>query len=268
MQRLNNLMRKIEFLGASGVGKTYIFNRLIESRSTINDNWVTPGEVKIKIAKSIGNGCFPLNRRTAMRYNLFKNKHSEWAEDILRKYYVEAFDKCLSTYQGLVELLINGLTRITYINSFDKIKICDFYISCIKRIAVLDYFNVSDLVVFDDGIIHNNFGIIDFLSYKNIACPTLDIKSKINPVAVVFCKLSLEDNLIRRKKRIAENNGTFLEKKLNDSQLRLLCEKSLEDSQNKVEIMKTMGVPVLEVDMTRNQNENIIDILRFIKNFV
>jgi len=263
-------MKRIEFIGASGVGKTTLFNTVLANR-TIIDNWITPEEARVKIVKSLSERIL-IDKRSikivCIKANIFKKKHASWATGILQKYENKVFKFCLSDYNCLVDFLFTGLNNNIQLEPIRKAKFIEFYYKILVRdIGLLDYFNVNDTIVYHDGIIHNNSGIQNYSDYNEKVCKKPKVSNKINPIGVIYCKLSLDDNFNRRKHRIAnsKNKGTIVERNLNDKELYDLCERSLASTERKANVMKSAGIPVLVIDTSLNTQENVNQIFRFIR---
>ena len=259
-------MNRIEFLGASGVGKTYLFNQVLSKR-TEHNQWITPGEARVQIVKNLKHRYrFDAQslKIALVKTGLFKKNHDGFTKSILKKY--ENRISFYSDYNGLIDSLLQTLISNVNREAIKTLRMIKYYYQILfNDVAVLDYFDINQTIVYHDGIIHNNAGINDLTKYQKIICVDPYIYNIITPKGVVYCKLSLEDNFNRRKKRISEGNATSLEKGLDDEKLYKLCERSQIAAQKKVAVMKSAQVPVLEVDTTQFSEENIEAALQFIR---
>ena len=262
-------MNRIEFIGASGTGKTYLLNQVLLKR-TAHDQWVTPKEARIQIVKNLKH-CYQIDTQSLkiafIKMGALKNMQDVLTISVLGKYKNSVIKKCLADYDGLIDLFYYSLMASPYLTPTKKIWLSSLYFNLlINDVLYLDYFGITETIVYDDGIIHNNAGINDWKKYQEKICVDTKIYNKVTPKRVIYCKLGLEDNVKRRKKRTAEERrATILEDGLNDKELQELYERSLITAEKKIAVMKSAQVPVLEIDMARDQNENVEAILRFIK---
>lgn len=116
--RKYNKPLNIEFMGASGVGKTTLFNELIKERER-EIKWITPEEF-IQIE----------------RYEIDeKNIFNSFNEEIIKVKTKIILDRNHSPS--------------------DKLKLLSFFYQNIKIIAMVKNFNKNYTVVFEDGLFHN-----------------------------------------------------------------------------------------------------------------
>jgi len=263
-------MKRIEFIGASGVGKTTLFKSLLKERN-FNDSWLTPEEARINVVKGLSHSQISSKRKLIkyylIRFNLFQGKHKAYALDVLKQYEKEVFDNVLKDYNCLLQLKLDSLVNNDNIEPYRKARSVEFYLKVLMHdVAFLDYFNVNDIIVYHDGIIHNNSGITKLNDIK--ANQKYDkLYEKILPTGIICCKLSLDENYRRRKHRIAtnKNRGTFIERGLSDEDLYDLCKRSLDSVERKAETLKSFGIPVLDINTAVNHKYNALMILEFIK---
>ncbi len=260
-------MRRIEILGASGVGKTTLFEKVLCARQK-NDDFKTPAEARIQIIKSIYKGLLPLNRRSLIKYNILKKYHDKWALEILRKYNVKAILSSSNIYDGLIELFLSFLMKNRKLTPVRKLEKCQlYYRQILHDLILLEYFNVGFIIFSDAGILMHNQGIADEKAYRKILSQNPSFTHKINPTGIVYCKLSAETSFRRRKHRISSGVVRDIEIDLGDKELLASCKMSLESAEKKANVMKSLGVPVLEIDVAENTSKNTESVLEFIRSF-
>ncbi|MEZ5335836.1 MAG: hypothetical protein R2741_11680 [Methanolobus sp.] len=265
-------MKRIDFIGTSAAGKTTLLNRMLLER---NDSveWVTPQEARIEIAKQQKYTLIKNNLCHFVFYNLYyickRNLHfSEAAlEKLLIDKYTKEFPNNASDYNCLFELLLDAWERQKkYVKVYDKIRFNRFYESIlIEDAALLDNFNYEGIVLFEDGILHNNTGLCNPDAYDKLSHLSPEERKKIIPSGVVFCKVDFEENMLRRKKRIASGNMTMNEQNSSEDELIQLSKRELENVARKARLMQDLGVPLLEIDMTKSYEENIPLINSFVE---
>ena len=261
-------MNRIEFIGASGVGKTTLFNMILAKRIE-NDRWLTPEEARVRIIRSMNPGSIKISRQSIKAFllnkKIFTSKHINWSISILKKYEEEIFDSCLSDYNPLIDLLISDLANDAQLEAKMKTRIIQYYMGILMwDVVILDFFNINDVIIYHDGIIHNNKGTCNYKYYLEKVCSKPSIRKRINPVGIVYCKISLDDNFNNRKQRIAEGKGTFIERALNDKELLCSCRQELILAESQANVMEKVGIPSIKVDMSLNNSKNAKQILQFI----
>lgn len=256
-------MIQIELLGPSGAGKTTLFSEFIKNRKTL-ETFYTPEEALIKIAKTQIKKNYTINRRTFLKWGFLKKHHGKWSKDILIKYFPLAEKEIIPYYENLIKRSFISLALDENYEIKRRIQMLNFYYGCFKNIFLLNYFGFNDVVLFDDGILHNYSGTF-FSEDLDEIFSMRGSKERILPSAAIFCNISEEGVFARRKKRIKEGKGTFLEVGLNDFQLRMLCKTSQKKYFDKILFLKKQNIPTLELDMLQPLDENIITGLNFIE---
>ena len=260
--------RRIEFIGGPAIGKSTLLKEVLKARPA-GDAWKTPGETLIQIARGQKVALFPPNVRApmilALRSGAFKKMQPALTARIMDPFEEPAFLSSWPACNGLLELLFAWLAGARHLEPYHKAKVAAFYLSVLKKHALLAHFGAPELVVDDDGIVHNNPKLADRDAYRALLQRDPRIGDSIRPAGVVYCKLSLDSFCERRQKRIDRKAGIFLDRPLSRSELLAECLRLLDLSARKVEWMREDGAAVLEVDMARNPAENSQAVLRFIR---
>jgi len=264
-------MKRIEFIGASGVGKTTLLKHLLDERAP-EDKWLTNIEFKIQLARKLKIASPIVSKRNLMilklRLNLLKDKHPGISNYLLKPYEDSAIEHNVEPYHGFLDLITKNLSGSDNLSAAKKIKLMEYWFARIKTVALFDYFDQNSIVVFDESIIHNNPGTSDLKAYRKMLDSRPDFASIINPLAVVFCRLSPEENHKRQIKRKEKNNlQGSPEALLVDNLSKAQCIRRLEESKRKADVMEKVGVPVYEVNMAESPAHNAKRIIKFIRQF-
>jgi hypothetical protein len=264
-------MKKIEFIGASGVGKSTLFNELLKYRTRL-EIWKTPSEARIKLAKKLPLEIDKISLNTllllCLKLNLIRSKHSSIALCVLEKYRTEKIYESMYKYNNLIDMMLRNTINNSEVEPYRKGKRIEFYINLLLRdVLLLEGLSDNDLVVYDDGIIHNTSDFGDESSFYFMTQKNPNIITEILPQGVVFCELDAKEIYSRRKLRIYEGKGTILESNLNDEDLKRICKKSIESSSKKVILLEKYNVPVLKINMKVSTSKNIEMIQQFINKF-
>lgn len=260
--------RRIEFIGGPAIGKSALLKEVLKARPS-SDTWKTPGETLTQIARGQSAALFPPNVRAlmilALRTGAFQTMQPALTSRIMDAFEEPAFLSSWPTSNGLLELLFAWLAGASHLEPYHKAKVAAFYLSVVKKHAMLAHFGAPGLVVDDDGIVHNNPKLADRDAYRALLRRDPRIGAGIRPAGVVYCRLSLDAFCERRQKRIDRKAGIFLDRPLSRSEFLAECRRLLDLSARKVEWMREDGAAILEVDMARNPAENSPAVLRFIR---
>ena len=263
-------MRRIEFIGASGTGKSTFFQELMKQRGR-EDNWITPPEGRIQVAKTLSfrqrNSSRYVLMLATMKLNMLKKSQSNIATLLLKKIHKESFAQKISEYDPIIEVFLQGIMSNTNMESYRKGQFVEFFINLIiTDLLMLEPLDKEQVVVFDDGMIHNLEGLTNEKYFNEMIRRNPDILKLCFPDAIIFLELNEEDVFNRRKKRIASGQATMLENNMDDQQLRQVCKESIEESKQLIFLLESYHIPILTIDMDEEKNANLKKVLHFIRN--
>lgn len=261
-------MRKIEFIGASGTGKSTLFHEVVKKRK--GDTWITPSEGRVKMAKQLTYGekrsglyFFLL---TALKMNLFKKSQPHIAAILLQKSGKGDLPGSFHHYNILIEALLQVLADDRHMDAYRKGRYVEFYMKMIiQDLVMLEGIEDNQLVVYDDGLIHNSEGLLESKAFRRLVQEKDTLLNQILPEGAIFCELSREEVFYRRKKRVTSGQGTMLEQHLSDEKLWEDCKRSLRESRKTIDLLEELDIPVLKIDMKREEEENIQKIHHFLR---
>jgi hypothetical protein len=259
------MVNNIEFIGPSGAGKTTLFYEVLSRRK--GKGWFTPEEALF----SIGIGKKGLTSRQKVRLlqlNLGLTRNpNRIIQTLLSNDINVALHETMPLYNELIELymkskvLRSGSEPYRNLISFEW-----YYNKLLKELVYIKHFRFKELVVYHDGFIHTSPIVeSDEQSSKDLFEKIIRL---LNPKAIVYCNISLEENIMRRKNRIYSNKGNFIEVGLNDQQLRRISEISIQTAKYKVDLLEKLGFPIIEVNMEDISESDIGEINDFINNFI
>lgn len=261
-------MKRIEFVGASGSGKSTLL-KIVQERRTEKDVWLTNDELQVQIAKRIEFDSPYISKKTlrilALKFNILKKKHPSISRRLLDNYKNDTIKKSLEKYNGLIDLIIDKFPADHIECPSMKMKLMDYWFDQVRQIALFDYFNTNKVVVFDENVIQNNPGTSDFKAYYEMLQSSPELASVINPIGIVFCNLSADTNIKRHMKRMKKAIQGKSEMPLINRFSKEDCLRRISVAEKKANVMQKVGVPVLELDMHQDLEENADDVLKFIK---
>ncbi|MDQ2085658.1 hypothetical protein RBH29_04320 [Herbivorax sp. ANBcel31] len=261
-------MKRIEFIGAPAVGKSTVLQEVLKMRRN-NDKWLTPGEAMVKIAKSINYKKSILFRiiHLCLKLNLMKSQQVNMASIILKKHDQDVLSNVQEKYNDIANLYVNELFKNENINSIHKLKLSSSYFNILfKEIMVLDYYQLDNLVIYDEGIIHNNSAFKNEELCGQVLKKHIDDKSDVIPRGIIYCYMEEKQYLERRKKRINNGKKIIFDMNLKNDQFEEMCIRALKRSEDKIKVLENYDVPILKIHMSQSIQENTKYVYDFIKN--
>lgn len=263
-------MYRIEFIGAPAIGKSTVLKETIKLRGK-NDFWLTSKEARIKIAKNKKYNKFNIQKlfQFCLKMDIFKKMHNSLSSFILKEYENYIWDIANSKYNDLVNLFLNDIYSRKDLSSMEKLVFISFYNSLlIKEYMIFDYFKINNLLVYDEGIIHNNEAFINEKLCGEFIKKNIQLKTNIIPSGIIYCFINNESVYLKRRiERIKKGNGVFFERQLNNKEIELLCSRSLKSANDKVNIFRKYSIPILEIDMSNPIEDNAKEAYKFISEF-
>ncbi len=260
-------MKRIEFIGGSGVGKSTLFQEVARHKKR-QDAWLTAEEARIYLARTIAVDKTALRlAQLYLKTNMTRTKRLReyLTSKILSRSSRDIFDSIHDKYLDVADAYLEPMYEYDEINSVRKISLtADYYHRFLSEIMLLDYHPLNKVVVFDDGLIHNTSGFSQAERFRTILANHTSHGTSVIPVGIVYCNMNENSYLQRRRDRIRQGRGTALERTLNDDQLQRSCFQFLKSSQGKINVLRNYGIPVLEIDMEDPITVNARPVYEFI----
>ena len=243
-------MKRIEFIGGSGVGKTTLFKEIIKLKNAL-DCWMTVEEARRNLAKTVKpkrklHKLFQLY----LKINLISIFQQQMAIKILKSYKVDVIDSMQKYYTDVADLIFEELCKNNKTNSVMKMAAASYYYKLLlSEIMLFDYFKVDSLVAFDEGIIKNSSAFSDEEKVKILFDNHRKLKTSLIPVGIVYCYLDRIKYLERRKNRIREGKAPFFDRNLKYEELEESCYRLLKEAEDKIKVLKNCNIEILELNM-------------------
>lgn len=243
----------IEILGPSGIGKSYFLNSLVNSRGE-NANWFTYDEAKIEWAlKNSNPDVITTLIKCYLRQDFINKKKFNLSESLINRknsYLQESdiFENLLKTYFNYYS---NG--NFSYKEKSYRISL---YHHIISNLSLHRFHSIPKILLMDEGPFshHPNLEEVNWNSQK------------IKPLGVIFCNLSVEDNIARINKRKMEGRLAPLHQGLNENELIRHIEEKHKGYHKKKQLIVNLDIPFIEVDLKTIEQDQLIMVQNFIKN--
>ena len=255
-------MKRIDFIGAPGVGKTSIYRELLRQR-TKKDNWLTYDEAKIKIAEQYILKDKKYLKLVLLKASLFKNIHIFVADRILEKYYNKSLWNKRNEYNHFLSAVMEGIL-IERKEPVRKLIGINWFFELIREVAFLENSKISGMFLFDESLSQKIYGLTEYnqrLS-KNIVRDYFNAMPP--PDILIYCYAdfgTLLDRLNNRKNRIPVHHG------LNNDQLKTVILNHMNISLIAKNILKKRNIPIIAVDTNNNIKTNAKEILNLIRRY-
>ncbi|NLN86083.1 MAG: hypothetical protein GX133_00485 [Syntrophomonadaceae bacterium] len=260
-------MKRIEFIGGSGIGKSTLYREVVRHKKR-QDPWMTAAEARGYLAKTIEVDKAAL--RLAQLYlktniPITKRLRGYLTSKILSRYSRDIFDSVHEKYLDVADAFLGPLYEYGEINSVRKLSLyAHYYNQSLLQIMLLDYYKLNEVVVFDDGLIHNTPGFSEEDRFRAILANHANNGTSVIPTGIVYCIMNEKSYLERRKGKIRQGRGTARERTLNDEQLERSCHQFLKSSHGKISLLRKYGIPGLEIDMDDPIKENAQTVYEYI----
>ncbi|WP_207423836.1 hypothetical protein [Desertivirga brevis] len=253
-------MKVIELLGPSGVGKTFLYSRLVD-KGIPNRPFLTANEAHINAAL---NNRFKgiLNRnvlyKALLKVPAFKDKRygvSVKMLNSLEKDFVYQYKFSLSV---LSEYLVKVEDR-----SLAHKRIRAFQKRADNVCLLNNILGQDEVVVLDEGPLHHHHGLTPELLTKY---PPDEWKNDtiLNPAAVISCELEPDEVFARALQRRRGGINTFSHRSLTETELREYVIRNVEEYKLKIDFLEGIGVPVLRINTGGAIWGNVKDVREFI----
>ncbi|TFE01711.1 hypothetical protein [Jeotgalibacillus salarius] len=262
-------MERIEFIGGPATGKSTLYFEMLKNR-TDEDSFRSVTEVKKEIAlthqSNLAKNKLDKLFYLFLKMDLFKDRHHFMIDHLLRTVVPDILHTQLSDYDFFFKILIKHMADSGKLSPSTQTAIIDFYYKIIvKDVALLDFFDVKDTVIYEEGIIHNNEGMIDPFNYLTDLDHSPFRKDHLHPACVIHCDLDIDLYYERRIARIEKGHGIFLDKHLTRDELYTECLDALNEGRKKTELMEKLNIPLLRLDMATPIEDNTFKALNFIR---
>lgn len=262
-------MRRIDFIGPSAVGKSTLYKAILNLRKE-SDFIYSQDEELMNIYINRGLNSSSLKnylKAQLIRKNLFSGRHLKWAKSFATKEIGEEIESEINLYSGLFDIFLQGLYKIDSLSAARKCLFAKFYIGLLQRLSKITYFETGNIVMTEESVTNNNLGLISSDQYREHISADSKEWNRSTPTAVVYCMHpSLELYYQRRLKRIElRKQITYLDDGVKGEQLFKLCKDSRLSNENKAKVMREIGVPVLNVDMSFPVEENVHKVMKFLR---
>lgn len=263
-------MQRIDFIGASGVGKTSLFNELISRRSE-TEKWMTIDEAKLIITLHL-----VINNFNDVKHKFFapllKFKYLNFIfayvyKNTVHSYLMELLRKNKEQYSEFLEILLKNAVIKEEEPLYKLLNVVWFY-NIFENVILIEQSPIEGVVIFDESLSHKLCSLSNsFTGIDDIAI--MEFSTIPPPLAIIHCHLDPIETLQRLKQRQRENNKLILKHyNLNDDQLLESIKARKHYAQIGAQVMKDRGVKVIDIDMNDDTQQNLKKVINFLKYIV
>lgn len=258
-------MKVIELLGPSGVGKTFLYNKLFECCT--DRKYMNVEEACIQAARDLKLGfefSWHYLYYSVFRTGLFAFKARGLSRRLL--FGNEDLFKVTDQYRLSVQLLKKYLSVEKNLDV--SCKRIENFMRCTRLDRVLEkQLGKDQTVFFDEGMLHHHHGLDASLSTRYSAAAIANDRM-LNPSAVISCELPFDQLLSRIRQRRASGVQTFSHKGLSEQELKAYVYRTVSEYQYKIDALVGLGIPVLTIHTDESISNNLNAVHSFINNLI
>lgn len=259
-------MKRIDFLGAPGVGKSTLYKELLRQRKK-PDKFLTPEEAKVEVAKKhlIENKNIKKHflKSLILNCSIFRKKHCCLAEKILKNEKNEVLWKNKEKYNEVLKIALRG-SNIEEKIPYRRFLGLSWFFDVFQKVLFLEE-NFDDFVIYDESLSQKIYGLI-FSENKEYEDSIVDyFRNCPKPFCVIFCRINKKGIFKRIKQR--EKTGKIIpgHRDVNNKKLEEIIVNQIEVSEIALKVLKERGIHVLEIDMANDIKKNAKEINIFLK---
>jgi hypothetical protein len=250
-------MKIIEFIGPQAIGKSTTFKAFM--KMNIKNKFITEQQAYQDILN------FRRKDLTLMKklfYIILKFSLYKKLKNIGFSYLINSIkDNVYKQYNDLYEPIINsffeGFNKMNDIPARFKIRFTTYYYKLIQTHILLKHTPINKIVVLEEGIIHNNFGIMNISDLSQI--------KHLMPELLICLKLEDQLYLKRRFNRDEKENNN---RKFSHSDLTKKYMEYINKNDKKIEFFIENNIPCLVLNADDKPKDNAIRILKTLNTFI
>jgi hypothetical protein len=267
-------MVRIDFLGAPGVGKTTIYEKLIRSRKSQSD-WMSPIEAKIFLANKYAAQDLSKikNFISLMIFNIifFKKIRPSIAARILSEKLKDEISDKVSSNKKLLEVVLN-FSSSQYIDPWQRIRIVRNWYDIVYETYLFDISNYPGVVLFDESLSKKGLNLVSSLCRVEMGRNIENyFKNMPLPDAIIYCELDVEEAFLRVKMRNEKapdgkrHQIARTHHYLDDKALYELVKFQLDMALIGADIVENRGVKVLNIKTSKSLVKCVEEVNLFVK---
>lgn len=262
-------MKRIELIGLSGVGKTTLYNKIVNI-PVDNRPYLT---LKEAYKKGALNQDISLKQmklwlyQIVLKFNLYESKawgigktilHSVKKEHVKRK----DFEPFIVSYLILLNFLKDS-------NDYGLVyKRVTSFLKKIEEYMILKSSLTNNIpVLVDEGVVHKHPGITQY-GLKNYSAADLHDDFTFNPAGLINCEQTEDVIFQQAMKRKKNGIHTFTHGSMNRTELKNHIKKSMKRYKKKVSYFEEIGVPILHIDTGDAFEKNVQKINSFTQSII
>lgn len=254
-------MKRVDFLGAPGTGKSTLYSQLVP-RLDKSSNWYSLKDAEHIIVKDYLNS---LNTRNSKEYlarlvinnYLLKPIHSKINSKLIKRIENDIIWKNRIKYVDFLNEVLSSISTQEK-DPVNKLMGINWFYDVIKSVAIIENSNDVYNVIFDESLSQKVYGIAHYYGPKDKQKVEMYFKLMPKPKKLVYCHLT-SDKILERVQHRSKTIPSHRE--LSETDLINKINNHIQISEIGYRVLKDRGVDVIKVNMMENSKTNVEKIL-------
>ncbi|MBS4033662.1 MAG: deoxynucleoside kinase [Ignavibacterium sp.] len=249
-------MKRIDIIGAPGVGKSTLVNLLLEKRKNTSV-WLTVDEAKTLIAKEEIKNNYSIIKRLLglLILNIInKKKLRECFRDMVNETVEKkAFQEKLELWEPFIEFCVNCVGDHNK-DAYYRLLLANSFLHIIKDVALIERSKIKTKVVFDYSLSQNVTGLISWNYEVGSKLSKEYFELMPRPDALIYIEATPEiivDRIIQRSSEIIITQH----RELSSKEILQRTKITISNISSGVRVLQDKGIPILTIDSTQSLDD-------------
>lgn len=247
-------MKRVDIIGAAGVGKTTLVRELLKQRE--GASWMISGEAKLAVARRLA-GTTARAPKNTIKSLLSRISGFEWSryllfESVLTSEGRESLWSKREAYREFLSACIEAL-RADNTHPVRRIWDIEFLMDVLQDIALLEHHGIEETVIFEDSLSQRAGALASLGGIEHAHSKQLLMAMPI-PSAIIYLRADPETIAGRIRAR-SQEKIILKHRNLDSTELLKSVQREVSSNESVALFLKQQGVSIVEIDASLSLNE-------------